>query len=100
MSEPLWSNERIAAFANNAPSAWEARRLYDAMCKIRDDYEAKLPASDDVLEAIRESLQDREYALSAYYDGEPRALADAAKCREAMAWIETLRPRAESGGEE
>lgn len=38
----LWSNQRISDFANNAPSAWEARRLYDAMRRIRDDYEAAL----------------------------------------------------------
>jgi hypothetical protein len=38
----LWTDERISMFADNAPSAWEARRMYDAMRRIRDDYEAEL----------------------------------------------------------
>jgi hypothetical protein len=44
MSEhtPLWDNERIINFTNNASNVWEARHLYDAMVKVRDDYQAEL----------------------------------------------------------
>lgn len=50
MSEPLWSDERINAYAWNASTAWEARHIYDAMRRVRDEYETwvPLPAPDGI----------------------------------------------------
>jgi hypothetical protein len=82
MSEhtPLWDNERIINFTNNASNVWEARHLYDAMVKVRDDYQAELatlrarieeleaqlaaawvPVPDDVREAMNLLLISVEY---------------------------------------
>lgn len=41
---PLWSDDRIDSYAWNAPTAWEAKRLGDAMRKVRDEYEQKIAA--------------------------------------------------------
>lgn len=38
--QPLWTDERISAYAGNCAAAWEAKRMYDAMKKVKDDYEA------------------------------------------------------------
>lgn len=40
-------------------------------------------------ETIVAALRDREYALSAFYDGEPQALADAALCRKVLASLQS-----------
>jgi hypothetical protein len=49
----LWDDERISVYSWNAPTAFEARRLYDAMRRVRDDYEHALyDLRNDV--AIRE----------------------------------------------
>ncbi len=39
---PLWTDQRISDYAGNSPTAWEARRMYDAMRKVRDDYQKSL----------------------------------------------------------
>lgn len=63
MDEPLWSNERISQYAGNSPTAMEARRMFDAMVKVRDDYEARLAE----LEADNHRLSQRIAQL----EGEP-----------------------------
>jgi len=62
--EPLWSDDRISSFSGNAPNGWEARRMYDAMKRVRDDYEADRAAQaakiDDYLAAISAMASERE----------------------------------------
>lgn len=41
-TEPLYTNEQIAWYADNSPTAWEAKHVHDAMVKVRDFYEAEL----------------------------------------------------------
>jgi len=51
---PLWSDDRISSFSGNAPTAWEARRMFDAMKRVRDSYEddrQRLIAEADTLRA-------------------------------------------------
>jgi hypothetical protein len=69
MSEhtPLWDNERIINFTNNASNVWEARHLYDAMVKVRDDYEAELAT----LRARNEELEKQLAAAQEWIPIEP-----------------------------
>jgi hypothetical protein len=64
MSEhtPLWDNERIINFTNNASNVWEARHLYDAMVKVRDDYEAELATLRARNEALEKKLTPAQEA--------------------------------------
>jgi hypothetical protein len=63
MSEhtPPWDNERIINATNNASNVWEARHLYDAMVKVRDDYEAELAT-------LRARIAELEAQLAAAWE--------------------------------
>lgn len=64
-----WTNEEISAFAANAPSAWEARRLYDAMRKVRDDLQLRTMELQAELAGILEIVIARGIVLG-YDDGD------------------------------
>lgn len=58
-AEPLWPDDRIAWFADNAATAWEARHIADAMKKVRNDMQLeidRLSARIDELEAENREL--------------------------------------------
>jgi hypothetical protein len=54
---PLWSDQRISSFSGNASTAFEARHLFDAMRRVRDDYEAERQR------LIAELAESQAYAL-------------------------------------
>lgn len=54
----LWSDERISSFSGNAPTAWEARRMFDAMKRVRDEYEAERVRLIAEAAALRAELAD------------------------------------------
>lgn len=49
-----------------------------------------IPAS--IYGTICAALVAQEHAFAAYFDGDPRALEDAAACREALAWLQQVQP--------
>ncbi len=54
-----WTNDRISTYSLNSPTAWEAKRMYDAMKLVRDDMQSeidKLQAEKDEAISIIQSL--------------------------------------------
>jgi hypothetical protein len=84
MSEhtPLWDNERIINFTNNASNVWEARHLYDAMVKVRDDYQAELAT----LRARIEEATDANTSCARYIAGQMERIAEL-EAQLAAAWV-------------
>lgn len=51
--EPSWTDEKISAYAANASTTWEAKRIYDSMLKVRDDMQAQLAAAHAEVERLK-----------------------------------------------
>jgi hypothetical protein len=86
MSEhtPLWDNERIINATNNASNVWEARHLYDAMVKVRDDYQAELAT----LRARIEEATDANTSCARYIAGQMERIEELeAQLAAAWEWI-------------
>jgi hypothetical protein len=83
MSEhtPLWDNERIINATNNASNVWEARHLYDAMVKVRDDYQAELAT----LRARIEEATDANTSCARYIAGQMERIEEL-EAQLAAAW--------------
>lgn len=58
---PLWDDERISWFADNASSAWEAKHLRDAMKRVRDEERAPLLARIDELQRQLDTLRGERW---------------------------------------
>lgn len=70
-----WTNRRIAAYASNAPTAFEASHLYDAMVKVRDDMQTQLDAANARERDILRMFEDLTPGGSEFHNS-PRRVAD------------------------
>lgn len=67
MSEPLWSDDKINRFAWNSPTAWEAKRMSDAMRRVRNEMQARIDELEAQLAEAQRQLNGAESVVDTLY---------------------------------